>query len=236
MDRRFTTTQWSLVQAAGDSANPEFREALARLCEAYWPPVYAYIRFQGNDPDTSRDLTQGFFTELLDKKRVKAADPARGRFRSFLLASVKNYMSHERARAQTEKRGGGAVTLQLDFDNAESLLGQEAVERQTPEVLFQKRWAVSVLRRAMERLEEEMERTGKRESFRVLKPCLTGEAEIPYKQIATGLGMSEATARVTMHRLRRQLGSRLREEVSQTLSDSTLLDEEMSFLLGVLGS
>lgn len=235
MDRQFTTTHWSLVEAAGDSANPESRDALARLCEAYWPPVYAYIRSRGSDPETSRDLTQGFFTELLDKKRVKAADRERGRFRSFLLASVKNYISHERARAATEKRGGGAVTLRLDFDAAESLLDREAaVERDTPEAQFERRWAVSVLRRAMERLEEEMESAGKSESFRMLKPCLGGDAEIPYKQIAEWLGVSEAAARVTVHRLRRRFGVLLRDEVSQTLSDPALLDEEMGFLLRAL--
>ena len=234
MDRRFTTTQWSLVRAAGDSADPGSREALARLCEAYWPPVYAYIRFRGNDPETSRDLTQGFFTELLEKKRVKAADPDRGRFRSFLLASVKNYVSHERARAGAEKRGGGAVTLQLDFDAAESLLGAAAVEHHTPEVLFEKRWAVSVLLRAMERLEDEIERRGKSKTFRLLKPCLTGEAEVSYKKIAADLGVSEPAARALMHRLRRRLGVLLRAEVSETLSDPSVLDDEMSFLLKAL--
>ena len=237
MDKRFQTTQWSLVRAAADSANPESRDALATLCEAYWPPVYAYVRFRGNDAETSRDLTQGFFTQLLDKKRVKAADPERGRFRSFLLASVKNYLSHERARAATEKRGGDAVTLRLDFDGAESLLGRAATEQETPERLFEKRWAVSVLRRAMERLEQEMEGAGKGEQLRKLRPCLTGEADdTPYKKIADDLGINETAARVAVHRLRRRFGESLRAEVSQTLSDPTLLDEEMSFLLDALRS
>ncbi len=234
MDKRFTTTHWSLVQAAGDSGRPDSRDALARLCEAYWAPVYAYVRFRGSDPETARDLTQGFFTELLEKKRIKAADPERGRFRSFLLAGVKNYMSHQRARAGAEKRGGHATTLRLDFDAAESMIGPAAIDRQTPEALFEKRWAVSVLSRAMGRLEEEMERAGKRDVFRILKPMLSGEADIPYKKIAAELGTSDQAARVTMHRLRRRFGGLLREEVCETLADPAMLDDEMAFLLSAL--
>jgi RNA polymerase sigma factor (sigma-70 family) len=234
MDKRFTTTHWSLVQMAGESAHPESRDALSRLCEAYWAPVYAYVRVRGNDPETARDLTQGFFAELLEKKRVKAADPERGRFRSFLLAGVKNYMGHERARAQTEKRGGAVVTLRLDFDAAESLLGSQGIERHTPEVLFERRWAVSVLTQAMGRLEEEMKRAGKGDTFRVLKPSLAGETDVPYKKIAADLGVSVPAARVTMHRLRRRFGVLLREEVSETLADPALLDDELSFLSSAL--
>jgi RNA polymerase sigma factor (sigma-70 family) len=238
MDEKFTTTQWSLVRAGGDSGNPALqREALATLCRAYWPPVYAYIRCRGNDVESARDLTQGFFTLLLDKNYVKKADRDRGRFRSFLLTCVKRYLTDVRDRRHARKRGGGLTILPLEFQTEESSFRFEPADRRTPEAIFEKRWALSVVRQAVSRLEQEMQRSGKQGQFRRLKPWLTGEGpESPYSRLAEDLGMSEQALRVTTHRLRRRLGQLLREEVSSTLSDPAKLNAEMRSLFEALES
>jgi len=237
MNRRFATTQWSLIQAAADSANPEFREALAELCRIYWSPIYTYIRYRGKDADSAQELTQGFFTRLLEKKYVQDAQEGRGRFRSFLLTSVKHYLANEWDRDQTQKRGGGMTLLQLDFESEESTLIVEPAEQETPETIFERRWAVSALQQTMEKLGSEMEQAGKRKTFQRLKPLLVGEAlATPYREIAADLDMSEGALRVTVHRLRKKFGKLLRQEVSRTLSDPKLLDEEMRFLQGALAS
>ncbi len=236
MDEKFRTTQWSLVRAGGDSADLTLqREALTALCSTYWPPVYAYIRCRGNDVESARDLTQGFFTQLLDKKYVKKADRNRGKFRSFLLTYVKRYLTDEQDRRHARKRGGGLTILQLEFETAESSFRFEPVDRRTPEAIFEKRWALSVVREAVSRLEQEMQRSGKQARFRRLKPWLTGEDQgSPYSTLAEDLGMSEQALRVTIHRLRRRLGQLLREEVSSTLSDPVNLDMEMRLLFKAL--
>ena len=235
--RRFQTTHWSVVQAAGDSASPESREALAKLCRIYWSPVYAYIRRCGNDAESSKELTQGFFTRLLDKRVVKEASRERGKFRSFLLASVKNYMSNEQARGQAQKRGGAAATFSVDFQDAESLYGIEPADLRTPEKIFEKRWALSVLERALSRLEDEMQQAGNAERFLRLKPFLIGDvAGTSYKDVSADLEMSESAAKVAVHRLRGRFGDLLREDVSQTLADPLMIDEELRFFFTALGS
>ena len=237
MDRKFETTRWSVVQAAADSHHPAYREALAELCQTYWPAVYAYVRQRGHDLDDAQELTQGYFAQLLGKKSLKAEDPDRGRFRSFVLASVKHYMANEWHRAQRMKRGGDATTLQLDFDSAESMLGQQGIQRLTPEGIFDRRWAISLLRRTMERLEAEMIQAGKGERFRRLKPFLVDDADgTPYTELARELESSEGAVKATVHRLRRKFGRLLREEVSQTLTDPALLDREMAHLASVLSA
>lgn len=237
MPRRFATTQWSLIQNAADSSNPAFREAMAELCRTYWSPVYTYVRYRGNDAESARELTQGFFAQLLEKKYVQDAQRGRGRFRSFLLTSVQHYLANENDRVQAQKRGGGMTLLQLDFDTVESTLSVEPVEQETPETVFEKRWAASVLKRTMEQLALEMGQAGKQETFRRLRPLLAGEAlETPYREIAAELEITEGAVKVTVHRLRKKFGKLLRQEVSRTLSDPTSLDEEMRFLQGVLAS
>lgn len=237
MTRRFATTQWSLIHNAADSANPEFREAMAELCRTYWSPVYTYIRCGGKDAESAQELTQGFFTQLLEKKFIRDAEEGRGRFRSFLLTSVKHYVANEWDRSQTLKRGGAVSILQLDFETEESTLSLEPVERETPETVFEKRWAVSVLKQTMERLDLEMKQAGKQQTFQRLRPLLTGMTlETPYSEIAAELEMTEGALKVTIHRLRKKFGKLLRQEVSRTLSDPTLLDEEMRFLQSALAS
>ncbi len=238
MDGKFRTTQWSLVRAGGDSADVTVqREALTALCSTYWPPVYAYIRGRGNDVESARDLTQGFFTQLLDKKYVKKANRNRGKFRSFLLTCVKRYLSDEHDRRHALKRGGGLTILPLEFETAESSFRLEPADPRTPEAIFEKRWALSVVREAVSRLEQEMQRSGKQAQFSRLKPWLTGDGpESPYSTLAEDLGMTEKALRVTIHRLRRRLGQLLREEVASTLSDPAQLDAEMRSLFKALES
>jgi len=238
MDGRFKTTHWSLVRAGGDSADPVQRhEALATLCRIYWPPVYDYIRCRGNDAESARDLTQGFFAQLLDKEYVKKADRERGKFRSFLLTCVKGYVADERDRVQARKRGGGLTILPLEFETAESSFLYEPADPRTPETIFDKRWAVAVVKQAVSRLEQEMERSGKQGQLKRLRPWLTGKGPASrYETLAADLGMSEQALRVTIHRLRRRLGHLLREEVASTLSDRAQLDAEMHSLFEALGS
>lgn len=238
MNGRFRTTQWSLVRAGGDSADPALRrEALAALCRIYWPPVYDYIRCRGHDADSARDLTQGFFARLLEKEYVKKADRERGRFRSFLLTCVKRYVADERDRVQARKRGGGLAILPLEFETAESSFRHEPADPRTPETIFEKRWAVTVVKQAVLRLEQEMERSGKQQQFRRLRPWLTGKGPASqYKTLAVDIGISEQALRVTIHRLRRRLGQLLREEVQSTVSDRAQLDAEMHALYEALGS
>ena len=143
----FTTTRWSLVVAAADSQHPDSAVALTELCSAYWYPVYAFVRRHGFEPESAKDLTQGFFTQLLEKKTLKAARQERGRFRSFLLATLKFYLSHERERAGAQKRGGGRTPLQFDADTAEGKYRLEPADPETPETLFERRWALVLLDR-----------------------------------------------------------------------------------------
>jgi RNA polymerase sigma-70 factor (ECF subfamily) len=238
MNGRFRTTQWSLVRVGGDSADPALRrEALEALCGTYWPPVYDYVRCRGYDAESARDLTQGFFTRLLDKEYLKKADRERGKFRSFLLTCVKRYLSDERDRARAVKRGGGLRILPLEFEAAESSIRCVPADRRSPETIFEKRWAVAVVRQAVSRLEREMERSNKGEQFRRLRPWLTGRGPASgHRMLAVDLGISEQALRVTIHRLRRRLGHLLREEVASTLSDPAQLDAEMHFLFEALGS
>lgn len=238
MDDRFRTTQWSLVRTGGDSADPDLRrEALAYLCRTYWPPVYDYIRCRGHDAETARDLTQGFFARLLDKEFLKKADRERGKFRSFLLTCVKRHLADERDRGRALKRGGGVAILPLEFETAESAFRHVPAERRTPESIFERRWAVALVKQAVSRLAHEMERSGKQEQFRRLRPWLTGRGPASrYAALAADLGMSEQALRVAIHRLRRRLGKLLREEVVATLSDRSQLDAEMHSLFEALGS
>ncbi len=233
--KRFATTNWSLVLAAADTQNPHSGEALEELCRKYWPPVYAFIRSRGFDEAKAEDLTQGFFTRLLEKKNLKAADPERGKFRSFLLASVKHYLANEWDREQAQRRGGGESFRQLTLDDAAAKYS-EPTERVTPETVFERRWAATVLEVALKGLREEVQR-GTGEEFDRLKGFLTGEnAGIRYREVGQELGMSEEAVKVRVHRLRRRFGQILRKQIAETVVDSEEVDEEIGYLLGVLSS
>jgi RNA polymerase sigma-70 factor (ECF subfamily) len=233
--KNFSTTRWSLVVAAGNSRDPHYTEALAELCEAYWYPVYAFVRRQGMEPDRAQDLTQGFFTEVLEKRTLKAARQDRGRFRSFLLAALKFYLSHERDRADAKKRGGGRVPIRLDADTAEGRYSLEPAETDTPETLFERRWALQLLERAVGRLREEQKESALPDRSLRLVNHLTGETTAPgYKRVAQELGMTESAVKVAMYRLRGRFRELLREEVLQTVADPESIDDELRYLFTVL--
>lgn len=235
-DDEFSTTLWSLVRAAAESGSPESRAALEELCRAYWPPVHSFLRRRGNDDESARDLTQGFFTELLDKKRLGVARPERGKFRSFLLASVKNFAANEWSRSRALKRGGRERFMRLGVRNADAVAAPYLVDHDTPERAFEVRWALTLLQRVQERLDGEMEGTQGYERYRYLKPFIRGDVGVPYREAAEELGLTESNVKVTIHRLRQRFGRILREEVAQTLDDPTLIDNEIRFLLEVLAS
>jgi len=235
-DEAFSTTLWSLVRAAALSDSPESRAALEELCRVYWPPVHSFLRRRGHDDESARDLTQGFFAELLDKKRLGVARPERGRFRSFLLASVKNFAANERSRSRALKRGGGERLIRLDVRDADTAADPHLADHDTPERVFEVRWALTLLRRVQERLDREMEGSPGFERYRHLKPFIRGDASATYREVAAELGLTESNVKVTVHRLRGRFGRILREEVAQTVDDPALIDHEIRFLLEVLAS
>ena len=233
MADQFQTTRWSLVLEAAQGAEGS-AGALAWLCETYWYPLYAFIRRQGNDADAARDLTQSFFLHLLDKQALQRIDPQQGRFRAFLLASAKNFLANERAHEQALKRRADNPAFQLGFDDAEQRYVAEPATVLGPDDLYETRWALSVLDRAMRRLEEEQESAGKAASFTRLRGHLTGE-EAPYDRLARDLESTAGALRVAVHRLRVRLGALLREEVAQTVSDPRDIDHEIRCLLEAIG-
>jgi RNA polymerase sigma-70 factor (ECF subfamily) len=210
---RFQTTNWSLVFAAGGSP-----EALNDLCARYWPPVYAYARRCGLDRADAEDLTQAFFGRLLEHRDLAQVDPRRGKFRSFLLASLKHFMSNERDRAQAKKRGGGIVHVEIDLDTADEAL--------TPDQLFDKQWALVVVERALRELRE----AGEPE---YLMPFLGGEES--YAALAAERGTTEGALRVAVHRLRRRFRDHLRRSVAETV-EAEDVDDEIRFLIGAVSA
>ncbi len=235
MGAKFTTTQWSRVQTARDGNDSEARRALNELCQSYWHPLYAFIRRQGHDPDGAGDLTQAFFAELLEKDLLRLVDPSAGRFRSFLLASLKHFLSHERDRARALKRGGGVQTVSLDARAAEDRLDSRAVDRLTPEEIYERQWALTALDRSLDRLHRAAVESGTAEQFERLKPYLTGEASrAPYREVAAELGMTEGAVRGAVHRLRRRFGETLRAEIAETVADPADVDDEIRHLLTVI--
>ena len=230
---RFNTTNWSVVLAAADTQNPQSEDALEKLCREYWPPVYVFIRYRGFEQAKAEDLTQGFFTLLLEKKNLKAADPERGKFRSFLLASVKHYLANEWDREQAQRRGGGSVFGQLGLDDTAANYS-EPTERVTPETVFERRWAATVLEVALKRLRKEVQKASG-EEFDRLKGFLTGEnAGVRYRDVGQELGMSEGAVKVRVHRMRKRFGQILRKQITETVADPEEVDEEIGYLLGVL--
>jgi RNA polymerase sigma-70 factor (ECF subfamily) len=230
----FHTTAWSLVLAASGNPTTDARDALAVLCQTYWNPVYAFIRRCGHTPDQSQDLTQGFFTRLLEKQFLQGVDRQRGRFRSFLLAAVKHFLANERDRAHALKRGGGHVPISIDLLEAESWYKPAAVETTTPESLFERRWALSVLDHVMARLRAEYSALGKADLFERLEGLLTKDADARCEALAIEMGVSAGALRMSLHRLRRRYRHIIREEIAETVSTPTEIDEEIRFLMSVL--
>jgi RNA polymerase sigma factor (sigma-70 family) len=229
---RFATTRWSLVLAAGHRTDARSAEALARLCEMYWYPVYAFIRRQGYHPDEGADLTQEFFARVLEKNYFDDADPARGRFRAFLCASIRHFLSNERDRARTLKRGGSEPPISLDVEAAEGTYRIEPRDDLTPERLFDRRWALILLERVLAQVRDAHVSAGKGEMFDCLKGFLTGDSTgVPYADVAQASGMSEGAVRVAVHRLRRDFRETLMQEIAETVSDPADIDGEIEYLL-----
>ena len=233
---RFQTTNWSQVLAARDEPSAAGREALGALCERYWYPLYACVRASGHDAEASRDLTQEFFAGLLEKDFLHSVHPEAGRFRSFLLASLRHFLSHERDKERALKRGGGSALVSLDTGTAEDRFAREPADRLTPEQVFERRWALTVLDHALDRLRLELEARGEHARFRRLRQYLTGEEPHPsYDEVAAELGMTEAAVKAAVHRLRHQLGRLLREEIAETVARADEVDDEVRYLLRTVG-
>jgi RNA polymerase sigma-70 factor (ECF subfamily) len=231
MGSRFMTTRWSVVLAAGGGDQPAAREALSTLCGQYWQPLYAFIRSRGSSPEEAEDLTQAFLVHLLEKEALRQVDPGKGRFRSFLLASLKNFMSDQRSKERAKKRGGGVAPIPLDAEEAEGRYRLEPAHDITPERIFERQWALAVIEQAMIRLRERYARTGKERHFDVMKIFLSGEKRpVPHAEIAKKLGITELAVKVAVHRLRKRFRDSLREEIAQTVSDSGDIDAELRAL------
>ena len=229
-------TRWTLVQRArGES--PEARAALSDLCALYYGPVEAFIRCQGPDSETARDLTQEFFARLLGGSGVAGAASARGRFRSYLLGAVKHFLQAERVRRMAAKRGGGAQHLRVTAHPEDTSGGVDPADSavEPADRAFDRRWAHDLLARALDRLGAEMQAEGKREQFDLLKPCLLGEHAPPHEvDLAARLGVSQPAVKVTIHRLRKRFRDRVRAEIAETLSDQGQVEEEMRHLIAAL--
>jgi len=230
--RHFATTRWSLVLTAGAGASVAGAdEALASLCEAYWYPLYAYLRSQGRSADEAQDLTQAFFARLIEKRSIRRADPTRGRFRSFLLTSLKNFAVNERDRELASKRGGATPILSLELETADGRFQLEPPTDETPETIFDRRWAAALLDRALVRLRAETVRGGKPQHFDRLKTYLVGDQpQLTHAQTASQLGMTEGAVKVAVHRLRRQFRDVVRDEIAQTVSSPEEVDDELRHL------
>jgi RNA polymerase sigma-70 factor (ECF subfamily) len=232
----FATTRWSLIAAAQDGAAPAARQALADLCAAYWFPVYAYVRRRGHDHHAAQDLTQAFFARVLEKNDLAAADRTRGRFRSFLLAACQHFLANRHDHDTAKKRGGGRLPVSLDFGDAEARYAHEPAHADTPERLFDRRWALELLDRALTELRTEYEESGRAKLFAALKECLTGGAEVGYAELAGQLGMTEGAVKVAVHRLRQRYRDRLRAAIAETVRAPEDVDDEVRDLFAALGN
>jgi len=231
----FATTHWTLIVAARDRAAPQAQEALAALCDAYWYPLYAFIRRRGHSADEAQDLTQEFFARLLEKDFLAVVDRAKGKFRSFLLAACQHFLANERDRANAQKRGGGRTHVSLDFHGAEDRYGLEPGHTLTPEKLFERRWALTLLDQVLLRLKDEFDRAEKGVLFDRLKGFLPGTGDASYGDLAVELDMSEGALRVAVHRLRQRYRELLRETIASTVDDPDQVEDEIRSLFAALG-
>jgi RNA polymerase sigma factor (sigma-70 family) len=234
--REFLTTHWSVVLAAGGSDSPQSAAALESLCRAYWSPLYFYVRRHGHDRDDAKDLTQEFFLRLLDKNHFAMADPNRGRFRSFLLTSLKHFLVNEWEKSRTNKRGGGQPSFSMDAGDAEAGYLIEPSHYMTPDRVFEKRWAISLVENVLEQLRLEYVAVGKLDFFNELKSHVWGDGGAPYAEVAVRLKTTEGALRIGAHRMREQFRRLLRAEVANTVATPSEIDAELRHLISVLQS
>ncbi len=230
---RFPTTRWTLVVAAGDPHRKEARSALVSLCENYWYPLYAYLRRCGYPADKAQDLTQEFFIRLLEGRYLDRADPEKGRFRAFMLTSLKFFVADEEDRQRARKRGGGLL-VPMEFSSGEERYQREPAHDETPERIFERRWALSVLDRVVEKLRNEFVHHGRPEHFERLKVFLLGQSEAPYAALAREMKTSEGALKVAIHRLRKRYRDLFRQEIEDTVADPAEVDSEIRYLAVVL--
>ena len=232
----FVTTHWSLVLAAVGKDEAQAQYALEKLCQLYWYPLYAYVRRRGYGAHDGQDLVQEFFARLLRRHWLAQADRQRGKFRTFLLTAMNHFLANEWDKAKAEKRGGKAHILPLELDTAETRYQLEACDPLTPEQNYERRWVLALLDQVLVRLRKEHEVDGKETLFETLKPSLVGEREAqPYAALAAQLNLSEGAVKVAVHRLRQRYRQLLQEEIAQTVAGPEEIEDEVRYLLAVLG-
>jgi DNA-directed RNA polymerase specialized sigma24 family protein len=232
----FVTTHWSVVLASADPDSPQAQAALEKLCRTYWYPLYCYIRRRGYSHEDAQDLTQGFLLRWLESKSFARADASKGRLRSFLLAGLNHFLSDERDRASAQKRGGGRATLSLmDTQAADERYRLEPVDERSPEKLFERRWALTLLDQVMARSEQEFREAGRVELFQRLRAFLiAGTGEESYAQVGAELGMSREAVKKAVQRMRHRYYELFREEVAHTVADPAEVEEELRYLCAVI--
>jgi RNA polymerase sigma-70 factor (ECF subfamily) len=235
-DDYFATTRWTVVLQAGRKSSPHSDRALAELCESYWYPLYCYVRRRVSSREDAEDLVQAYFERFIGRNHLEGLSADRGRFRAFLLASLKHFLANEWDKAGRQKRGGGVQPLSLDWQDAETRFQQEPPDpAANPEQVFDRQWALAVLERVIQRLRDECVADGKANLFEQTKGYLmVGEEAIPYAEAATALGIDAGAVRVTVHRLRKRYRSLLRDEIAQTLTDPDQVPDELQSLQAAL--
>ncbi len=233
--RQFATTHWTVVLSAAHNEDTRAYESLGRLCQTYWYPLYSFVRRQGYGPEDAQDLTQGFFAKFLESHALATVDRTKGKFRSFLLVSLRNYLSTEWDRVRAQKRGNGRVPLPLDTCSAEKRYGLEPADHTSPDKLFLKNCALALLEAALERLQAEQAASGKGAQFERLRDNLMADPDAPaYARLAPELGMSVAGLKMTISRLRRRYRQLLREEIARTVSCPEEIEEEVRDIFNAL--
>jgi RNA polymerase sigma-70 factor (ECF subfamily) len=229
----FATTHWTVVLAAGKRHTPQSAGALAELCQTYWFPLYAYVRRRGHNKEDAEDSVQAFFARLLEKNFLAGVANEKGKFRAFLLASLKHFLANEWDKSQAQKRGGGAAHLSLDWQTADTKFQVAATNEPSPDKAFDREWALALLAKVIERLQKECATDGKGKLFEQLKTFLmAGGGDSAQSEVAKSLGMEEGAVRVAVHRLRKRYRQLLRDEIANTLADAAQVDEEMRALFG----
>jgi len=232
----FATTHWSVVLAAGLGKSAPAQSALETLCRAYWSPIYAYVRRKGYKPEEAQDLTQEFFAKLIARNHFRLADRTKGKFRGFLLATLDYFLAREWTRARRQKRGGQFIFFSMDEHPPEEWCELEPAHLDTPERIFLRQWALTVLKQAMNALQQECEANGKARLFHEAKNLISGERHgTAYAHIGKSIDLSEGAVRVAVHRLRQRYGELLRREVAHTVTSEAEVDEELRYLFQVLG-
>jgi len=235
-DLRFTTTHWSVVLLAGQADSPQAADALEKLCRTYWYPLYVYVRRQGNSPEDAQDLTQDFLSRLLEKNYLAKADRDRGKFRTFLLGSLKNFLVNEWKRAGRLKRGGDLTFLSIDANVAEDRYATEPANESNPDAAYEQRWAVTLIEQVLTALRLEFNAADKARLFEELKGFIWGDkTTASYAEIAGQLNLTEGNVKVAVHRLRHRFRELLRAEVAHTVARPEDIDDELRHLIAVVG-